>query len=913
MHATQEKPGQPGFWSQRTGWNVLKQVLFLEPLPGGSRWAAAFGSLLLFAFMLQVITGVLLSMNYAPSVDSAWPSVKYIQEEVPLGAFIRSLHHWGSSAMVILLLLHLLQVFIWGAYKKPRELTWMVGVLLLLCTLGLAFTGYLLPWDEKAYWATKVGLGIASTTPVIGDGLRTVLQGGPQMGNLTLTRFFSIHTFVLPGSLILLVVVHLYLFRLHGVTPPWWESAAQLRAKEEPFWPKQLLKDGLVWLVFLVGLGWWCVYQPWGLGGHAPLEAQADPSQPYEARPEWYFMFYFQILRYFDGSTIWRHEFVVTLVLPLLFFLVLLFSPLLDRVLDWIHGRIWGWPPSRNPLRRPLAIGLLAAGTLVGLILFQLLRYFDGTTDWRDEGVGTFVLPLLFLLVLFFWPFLDRLLAGIQGRIWDWAPSRNPLRRPLAIALLVAGTFLGLNLVQLLRYFDGTAFWREEVVGTFVLPLLFFLVLFFWPFLDRGLDRIQGRIWGWAPSHNPLRRPLAMGLLGLGTFGLVGLTIFAIATDVRMTEPAQVLAKAPPAQPAGPIQRADVARIYNDNCAACHGVDGSGKQIRAGMPTIPDLTSMAWQMSQTELEIAHRIQDGNEPLMPAYRDKLTDKQILGLTIYIRAFKEEAGKEPAAVKPAPIPPIRAQMPSDQLYRNYCMGCHDADGRGQAMRSRGVKDIPDFSNPKLWGSEGVEAKFKEAILKGTGKLMVPMENKLGPEDAAELVKYIKKFREEKGFVVEVKPPVIPPSPVELVPKANGKKKGPKTSPELAARLRIASTLYRQYCLVCHGPDGKASEMKRSMPILAENDFSDPAWQNKVSDGQLEASILNGKGTLMPAFGPDRINAAQARDLVAYIRAFGPGRDRPADTQSPFEQRFRELQQQWDEFRRQFQELSQPPQKR
>jgi len=271
MHTAQEPASHHGFWGQRTGWTLLKQVLFLEPLPGGSRWAAAFGSLLLFAFMLQVVTGVLLSMNYAPSVDSAWPSVKFIQEEVPLGAVVRALHHWGSSEMVILVLAHLAQVFIWGAYKKPRELTWMIGVLLLLCTLGLSFTGYLLPWDQKAYWATKVGLGIAGTTPGVGDNLRTLLQGGPDMGNLTLTRFFSIHTFVLPGLLIILVVVHLYLFRLHGVTPGWWQSAEQLRAEEEPFWPKQVLKDGVVWLLYLVVLGWWCFSRP------APLEARADP------------------------------------------------------------------------------------------------------------------------------------------------------------------------------------------------------------------------------------------------------------------------------------------------------------------------------------------------------------------------------------------------------------------------------------------------------------------------------------------------------------------------------------------------------------------------------------------------------------------------------------------------------------
>jgi ubiquinol-cytochrome c reductase cytochrome b subunit len=154
----------------------------------------------------------------------------------------------------------------------------MVGVLLLVCTLGLAFTGYLLPYDQKAYWATKVGLGILSTTPGVGDSLRTLVQGGPDMGNLTLTRFFTIHGFALPGLMILLVVVHLYFFRLHGVTPGWWQSPAQLAAQQEPFWPKQALKDGLMALVYLVGLGLWASHNA------APLEAQADPSQPYEAR-----------------------------------------------------------------------------------------------------------------------------------------------------------------------------------------------------------------------------------------------------------------------------------------------------------------------------------------------------------------------------------------------------------------------------------------------------------------------------------------------------------------------------------------------------------------------------------------------------------------------------------------------------
>ena len=236
--------------------------------------------------------------------------------------------------MVVLLLIHLVQVFVWGAYKRPRELTWMVGVLLLFCTLGLAFTGYLLPWDQKAYWATKVGLGIAGTVPGVGDGLRTLLQGGDQIGNLTLTRFFTIHGFILPGLIIGLVVVHLYLFRRHGVTPPWWRTAAQLKADEEPFWPKQVLKDGVFALLFLIGLGLWAYFRP------APLEAQADPSKLYEARPEWYFMFLFQLLSYFKGP----YEVVGTFVLPALFFLILFFWPFLDRSPHrTLCGGRWRW------------------------------------------------------------------------------------------------------------------------------------------------------------------------------------------------------------------------------------------------------------------------------------------------------------------------------------------------------------------------------------------------------------------------------------------------------------------------------------------------------------------------------------------------------------------------------------------
>jgi ubiquinol-cytochrome c reductase cytochrome b subunit len=775
MHTEQEQPTQTSFWENRTGWSPLKQFLFLEPLPGGARWTAAFGSLLLFAFVLQVVTGILLATNYSPSVESAWASVAFIQKEVPLGAFVRGMHHWGSSAMVICLLVHLVQVFVWGAYKKPRELTWMVGVLLLLCTLGLAFTGYLLPWDQKAFWATKVGLGIASTVPLIGDDLRTLLQGGPEMGNLTLTRFFALHAFVLPGLLILLVVVHLYLFRLHGVTPPWWVSADQLRAQEEPFWPKQAFKDGVFALAFLVGLGLWCYFRP-VLGaplpaseGHyvfqvqladatlglfhqqypAPLEEQANPAKPYEARPEWYFMF-----------------------------------------------------------------------------LFQLLRYFKG-------------------------PY--------------------------------------------------------EVVGTFVLPTLFFLVLFFWPFLDRS------------PYRNPARRPLAMTLLGAGTIGLVGLTIFAIATDVRMQEPAVAQAKAaPPANPAGPLQLADVAKVYNSNCAACHGIEGSGKQLRAGLPTIPDFTSLAWQMSQTDLEITHRIQEGNEPLMPAYRDKLNQPQILALAVYVRAF---AVPPTQAALPKPVEPTPSQtahMPPALVYRAYCLACHDANGRGTTVR-QAMPEIPDFGDAK-WQTARTDAELTHSILEGKGKFMLPMKDKLGPVDAEHMVAYIRGAFKGGKPVAELEPPQrpVPPPPVEPVivpgPKADVTPVPPATpSAAMAARTRLATGLYRQYCLVCHGTNGTGVEMRASMPNIP--DFTGRAWQESRSNPQLAVSILEGKDKLMPAFR-GRISDDQVPDLVAFVRAFGPRQPPAAElSQGPpsdFEERFRKLQEEWNELHKQLENLSPPPRK-
>ena len=187
-----------------------------KPLPKHINLLFSLGSLAMFLLLLQAATGAFLAMSYAPSPDHAHDAVTYISEEMPFGSFVRGLHHWGASAMVIIVFLHILRVVLYGSYKAPRELTWVVGVLLFLVTLGFGFTGYLLPWDEKAYWATVVGIEIAGTAPGLGDVVAKVLRGGAEVGAVTLSRFYALHTIWLPWMAFGLVGGHLFLVRYYG-------------------------------------------------------------------------------------------------------------------------------------------------------------------------------------------------------------------------------------------------------------------------------------------------------------------------------------------------------------------------------------------------------------------------------------------------------------------------------------------------------------------------------------------------------------------------------------------------------------------------------------------------------------------------------------------------------------------------
>ena len=303
----------------RTGYRQLADLVLKENVPGGSRWRYVWGSTLMFTLAMQAITGVFLWMAYSPSAQTAWPSVYYIQYEMLGGWLLRGLHHFTAQAMIVLLGIHLLQVVFDGAYRAPREMNFWFGLILLQLVLALSLTGYLLPWDQKGYWATKVATNIAGVAPVLGPLLQRIVVGGPDYGHATLTRFFALHAGVLPGMVLLLLTGHIYLFRRHGLT-----AKTPLRRPDQAFWPDQVLKDALACLVVMAAVMALVLrHQIEGIPGApgAELGAPADATEPYSAaRPEWYFLFMFQFLKLFPhGTEVWGAIIIPSVVLTGLF------------------------------------------------------------------------------------------------------------------------------------------------------------------------------------------------------------------------------------------------------------------------------------------------------------------------------------------------------------------------------------------------------------------------------------------------------------------------------------------------------------------------------------------------------------------------------------------------------------------
>lgn len=360
---TRDTP-QGGFsrWlDRRTGLDGVMREALDEPIPGGARFAYVFGSALLFIFISQVITGVFLALYYVPSADHAHTTVSYIVKAVTAGSFVRSIHAYGSSAMVILLLLHVTQTFLYGSYKGRRELLWLSGCVLFVLVLCMAFTGYLLPWDQKAYFASAVGTNIASEVPLIGDWLKRFMRGGSDMGTLTLSRFFVAHVLGVPAAIFAFVALHVYLFRKAGSAGPISEDPVNPKQLSEPFYPRQVVIDGVFALLIILVLAGLATFLPFALG------PEANPADTrYIPRPEWYYIPIFQWLKYWPGAL----SFIGIVVIPGIVAFLFASVPFLDRRME------------RRPWKRPLAVGTYV---FVFLALFGL-GYMSYHSDHSDPG-----------------------------------------------------------------------------------------------------------------------------------------------------------------------------------------------------------------------------------------------------------------------------------------------------------------------------------------------------------------------------------------------------------------------------------------------------------------------------------------------------------------------------------------------
>lgn len=328
-------------------------------------WLHVFGSLSLLLFISQTLTGILLLMYYRPTPEEAHNSIQYITGSVHFGWLYRQVHAWGATLMIAAVLLHMLRTFFMGSYKKPRELTWVTGVFIFFCTITFGFSGYLLPWNQIAFWATTVGTESANKVPFIGPWLQYFLRGGDAVTGETLSRFFVVHVIILPWLLTGLIAVHLFLMRLHNISTL--EAVGEEKpSKPEhgiPFFPVHVAKEGCISILLLAFLVTLAVVWPWEIGEPAnPL------LTPAHIKPEWYFLPSYQLLKYFEGT----YGALLGIIACSVPFALLCVWPFLDR------GK------ERHPRKRPIAVTF----GLIGLVAALFLGYLGHISETDQTFFG---------------------------------------------------------------------------------------------------------------------------------------------------------------------------------------------------------------------------------------------------------------------------------------------------------------------------------------------------------------------------------------------------------------------------------------------------------------------------------------------------------------------------------------------
>lgn len=338
---------------QSLAWDLLKTKFFYKPISEDIGWMYTLGSLCLFLFILQAVTGIILACNYVPTLEGAYKSVKYIQYEMVWGWLIRGIHHWGSHAMVIVVFLHMVRVFFHATYKTPNEFTWITGVFLMILTASMALTGYILPWSDRSYWAATILATIFGYIPIIGTWLSNFV-GGVKTGEMTIGRYAAFHMLLIPISLGLTILIHIALIQIHGEKGPPPKKGRIVGTR--PFFPYQLTKDIIVAISMFVLLILLARY------AGVPADPPASPLAPINSvpKPEWFILFGYEILKIFTGKTI----ILAITVVPIVGILLLLLLPFYDR------------NPERAYSKRPIAIscGIVA---LVVILYLTLIAYIS--------------------------------------------------------------------------------------------------------------------------------------------------------------------------------------------------------------------------------------------------------------------------------------------------------------------------------------------------------------------------------------------------------------------------------------------------------------------------------------------------------------------------------------------------------
>jgi ubiquinol-cytochrome c reductase cytochrome b subunit len=575
----------------RTGYRALLSHALDEEIVGGARWAYVFGSALLAIFICQAVTGLLLMATYVPSTDGAWASVYYIQHKVASGWMIRGIHHYGAQAMMIVLGVHMLQVAIYGAYKAPREVTWWIGLILMQVVMGLGLTGYLLPWDQKGYWATKVATNIAGTIPGIGPQLQTLIVGGGDYGQATLTRFYVLHVGVLPALLVLTVGAHVAMFRRNGATPP---AGADL-SKRERFWPGQMFRDVAFSMLVVAAIALLAT------GGDSHLDAPADPSGDYHPRPEWYFLFLFQLLKYLPGAL----ELVGTIILPGIAFGFLFMLPFLDkgesrRVRD------------RLPWLAPIFVGVVA------IVFLTAQSLSDDKVDTAYQAS-----------IIRSKERAERAIALAGSGIPVGGPlemlRRDPLTRGPDVYTQQCSSCHILNGEGEREAPDHTGFGsRDWILGVL---------------LDPDADHYFGT--------TDISDMKPMGKLGLPALNAVTEYLYSLGHE-----------KNDPAFDGALAEQGKA--VFSKKCMRCHVIDGEGAEIFDG----PDMTgygSRTWIERQIKNPEAHY---GELNEMPKFEGEIDDHDIRMVTAYLRQQRFAKVATPPKLSAAAAAPEPAKGDDDE---------------------------------------------------------------------------------------------------------------------------------------------------------------------------------------------------------------------------------------------------------